>query len=303
MALTTALIKIYLLVMPYLYTSDAYSPSEIARRVEQVGVLKAKARVVKTAMLGILAGGFIGLGALFYTFIIADSSLSPATAAMLGGVFFGSGYIIAILAGSEVFTSNNLLAMALAARKITCFQLMRNWGIVLIANFIGAMCLILLFMLSGLMSSMDGAVGEAAYRMGAAKAECSFIEMFARAVLGNQFVCIAVWISLGGRSVTDKVIGMLFPLTALGALSLEHVVASLYYLPRSLLIEWFYPQYVCPDLPLLTLSMIGEHLLAVTLGNIIGGSLMVALFYHIIYRRHPEDPDDDHPLDNEDADA
>jgi formate transporter len=287
--------------MPYLYTSDAYSPSEIARRVERVGVIKAKARVLKTAMLGMLAGGFIGLGALFYTFIMADTSLSPAVAAMMGGVFFGSGYIIAILAGAEVFTSNNLLAMALAARRITLTQLLRNWGIVLIANFIGAVGLILLFLLSGLMETMDGAVGEAAYRMGAAKGEIGFIETFARAVLGNQFVCIAVWISLGGRSVTDKVIGMLFPLTALGALSLEHVVASLYYLPRSLMIGWLFPEYVCPDLPLLTASMVSMHLLAVITGNIIGGSLMVAAVYHIIYRRHPEDTDDD--LSSEDVES
>jgi formate transporter len=281
--------------MPYLYTSDAYSPSEIARRVERVGVLKAKARVLKTTMLGILAGGFIGLGALFYTFIAADSSLSPAIAAIVGGIFFGSGYIIAILAGAEVFTSNNLLAMALAARRITFAQLLRNWGIVLIANFMGAMGLIILFLLSGLMQMMEGAVGEAAYRMGAAKAEITFIETLTRAILGNQFVCIAVWISLGGRSVTDKVVGMLFPLTALGALSLEHVAASLYYLPRSLLIGWLYPEYVCSDLPILSLSGVSSHLIAVVLGNIIGGSLMVAAFYHIIYRRHPEDPDDDRP--------
>jgi formate/nitrite transporter len=281
--------------MPYLYTSDAYSPSEIARRVERVGTLKAKARVLKTTMLGILAGGFIGLGALFYTFIAADSSLSPAIAAIVGGIFFGSGYIIAILAGAEVFTSNNLLAMALAARRITFAQLLRNWGIVLIANFMGAMGLIILFLLSGLMQTMEGAVGEAAYRMGAAKAEITFIETFARAILGNQFVCIAVWISLGGRSVTDKVVGMLFPLTALGALSLEHVVASLYYLPRSLLIGWLYPEYVCSDLPILSISGVSIHLVAVVLGNVIGGSLMVAAFYHIIYRRHPEDPDDDRP--------
>jgi len=275
--------------MPYIYTSDAYSPREIAAKVEAVGVLKAKAGFLRTFMLGTMAGGFIGLGGLFFTFISSDPAFSPMTVKLLGGFFFAAGYMIAILAGAEVFTSNNLIAMAVAARKITFAQLCRNWAIVLAANALGAFGLAVLFLCSGLHREMDGAVGSAAYQMGAAKAAIAPLEVFARAVLGNLFVCIAVWISIGGRSVTDKVMGAMLPLTALGALSLEHVVASLYYIPRSLLIAAFFPEYVGEtEAAGMDAMLLTRHFLPVIAGNVIGGGLMVAVVYHIIYRRTPD---------------
>ncbi len=273
--------------MPYIYTSDAYSPREIARRVEEVGVLKAKARFIETFMLGILAGGFIGLGGLLFTFVVAtDPGYDVMSLRLLGGVLFASGYIIAILAGTEVFTSNNLLAMAAASRRITLRQLLRNWYIVLLANALGALGLGVLFILSGLQHELDGAVGQTAYAVAAEKGNLSIVETFSRAILGNLFVCIAVWISLGGRSVTDKVIGAMPPLIALGALSLEHVAASLYYLPRGALIAWLHPEYIDPSLPALTWGTAFLNLGPVIAGNIIGGSVMVAIVYHLIYGRH-----------------
>lgn len=273
--------------MPYLYTSDAYSPRETAAKVEAVGVLKTKARFVQTFMLGTMAGGFIGLGAVFFTFIAADASLSPVAARLLGGLFFATGYLIAILTGAEVFTSNNLIAMALASGKITIRQLCRNWLIVLAANGVGAIGLAILFLMSGLHREMDGAVGATAYQIGAAKMALSPLEAFARAVIGNLFVCIAVWITIGGRSMGDKVLGAILPLSALAALSLEHIVASLYYLPRSLLIAHYFPEYVTGT-AITTLQLL-SHGLAVIIGNIVGGTFMVAIVYHIIYRRQPEE--------------
>ncbi len=275
--------------MAYLYTSDAYSPQEIARRVEATGVVKAAMPPFKTFMLGVLAGGFIGLGGLFATFIAADSGLGQMPARLLAGLFFASGYIMAILAGAEVFTSNNLLAMAWASRKISLARLLLNWGVVLFANAVGALGLITLFLLSGLHGALDGWVGRTAWTIGAFKLELSFVETFARAVLGNLFVCVAVWISLGGRSMADKVLGVLLPLSALAALSLEHVVASLYYVPRAALIYWFYPEYLPTDAAALSLLGAARHFVAVIAGNIVGGSLMVAAVYYVIYRRGAED--------------
>ncbi len=275
--------------MAYLYSSDAYSPQEIARRVEQTGVVKAAMPPFKTFMLGVLAGGFIGLGGLFATFIAADPSFGPMTGRLLAGLFFASGYIMAILAGAEVFTSNNLLAMAWASGKITLSRLLGNWSLVLAANAVGALGLIALFLLSGLHSSLDGAVGRTAWLVGAQKMDLTFIETFARAVLGNLFVCVAVWISLGGRSMTDKVIGVLLPLSALAALSLEHVVASLYYVPRAALLFWLNPEYLPAGAAALSPLGVGAHFGAVIAGNIVGGSLMVAAVYYVIYRRGAED--------------
>jgi formate/nitrite transporter len=273
--------------MPYIYTSDAYSPREIAARVEAVGVLKMKARFIQTFMLGTMAGGFIGLGGVFFTFIAADVSLSPAIARILGGLFFATGYLIALLAGAEVFTSNNLIAMAVASGKIKFSQLCRNWLIVLVANAVGAFGLAVLFLMSGLHREMEGAVGTTAYQLGVAKVALPPLEAFARAVIGNLFVCVAVWISIGGRSMADKVLGAILPLSALGALSLEHIVASLYYVPRSLLLGFYFPEYA--EASSITPFEIVTHVVPVIAGNIVGGSFMVAIVYHIIYRHHADD--------------
>lgn len=275
--------------MAYLYTSDAYSPQEIARRVEEAGVVKAAMPPFKTFMLGVLAGGFIGLGGLFATFVAADPGLGLMPARLLAGLVFASGYIMAILAGAEVFTSNNLLAMAWASGKISLARLLRNWGVVLFANAVGALGLITLFLLSGLHGSLDGGVGRTAWTIGAQKFDLSFTETFARAVLGNLFVCVAVWISLGGRSMADKVLGVILPLGALAALSLEHVVASLYYVPRAALIWWLHPEYLPVGAAALSSSGAARHFVAVIAGNIVGGSLMVAAVYYVIYRRGAED--------------
>lgn len=271
--------------MPYLYTSDAYSPQEIATRVEEAAVLKTRAPIYKTWMLGMMAGGFIGLGGLFSTFVAADAELGFAAGRLLGGLVFSVGYIIAILAGAEVFTSNNLLAMAWASGKISLAQLLKNWGVVLGANAVGAAGLAGLFLISGLHGLEGGEVGRVAYGVGVAKLELGAWEGFARGVLGNLFVCIAVWISLGARSTSDKVLGVILPLSALGALSLEHVVASLYYLPRTVLLGWFYPEYIGEGMAEMTLGAAWGHLWPVMLGNIFGGSFMVATVYHVVYRR------------------
>jgi formate transporter len=270
---------------PYIYTSDAYSPKEIAEKVEDMSVLKANARFLQTFMLGVLAGGFIGMGGLFMTFIAADTGLGDTGVRLLGGMFFATGYLLAILAGAEVFTSNNLFAMAVASGKIRFHQLLRNWGIVLVANAIGAFGLVVLFLLSGLHTEMGGQVGVAAYEIGVRKIELGLIETLARAILGNLFVCLAVWITLGGRSMADKVLGALFPLTALGALSLEHVTASLYFIPRSWLLAKFYPEYTDGVAFEVGPQIFLTHYLPVIAGNIIGGSFMVATVYYVIYRR------------------
>lgn len=271
--------------MPYLYTSDAYSPQEIAKRVEKTGVIKAQAHYLQTFMLGVMAGGFIAMGGLFYTIIAADPSLNPTAGRLLGGVVFATGYIITLLAGAEVFTSNNLLAMTFASRRITLRQLLKNWGIVLLANAVGAFGMAALFVMSGLHRMEDGAVGTLAYQLGLAKTELTMLESFSRAVLGNLFVCIAVWISLGGRSIADKVLGVLLPLTALSALSLEHIVVSLYYVPRALLLAAFYPEYAQNEPMEMTVAFLWRHIIPVIIGNIIGGSVMVASVYYIIYLR------------------
>lgn len=272
--------------MPDPASPDPYSPEEIARRVEEVGVHKVKARWSETYVRSLLAGGCIGLGGLYVTIIAADTTMGLAPARILQGLFFASGYLVALLAGTELFTTNNLLAMAWASGRIRFRRLLANWGVVILGNGTGALAMTCLLLGSGLLGVMDGAVGESAYAMGAIKGELTPLEIFTRAVLGNLFVCVGAWIIIGARSVTDKVLGSIFPLSALGALQLEHVAASFYYLPRSWIIERIYPQLVLEGLPSMDISWMVLHLLLVVAGNIVGGTLMVVGAYYFLYRRH-----------------
>ncbi|MCD8481308.1 MAG: formate/nitrite transporter family protein [Verrucomicrobia bacterium] len=274
--------------MPAIYGSDAYSPKQIAYKVEQVGVTKAKAPFLQTFMLGVLAGGFIAQGALFYTVVVSDVTLAPAFSRLLGGLVFATGYIVAILAGAEVFTSNNLLAMTYAAGKISIYQMLRNWGILLVANGVGAIGLAVLFIFSGLKSRGAGAIGETAYALAHTKAYLPFYEAFFLAIIGNLFVCIAVWVSLAGRSVADKVVAVLLPLTALGAIELEHITASLYFLPRGYIMQLLDPGIVPDGANPITLTAILLNFIPIILGNIVGGSLMVSTIFYVIYRRGHE---------------
>jgi formate transporter len=274
------------LAMKELITSglDAYAPPDVARRVEAFGVAKVEAPWWRTFMLGVLAGGFIGLGGLYFTVVTLDAGVWQRLA---GGLVFSTGYMLAILAGAEVFTSNNLLAMAWASRKIRTLQVLSNWAIVLGANAIGAGGLAVIFILSGLATAGDGAIGERAVEVAAHSASLGALNAFALGVLGNLFVCLAVWVSMAGRSVTDKVVGTILPLSALGALGLEHVAASLYFIPRGLLMQWLHPDLAAG---VGSVSLAGGlfSVTFVTLGNVVGGSLMVALVYYATYLWPPE---------------
>lgn len=277
--------------MPEIYGSDAYSPREVARKVENIGVAKATAPFIESLMLGILAGGLVGLGGLYSTLVLADTEMSLAAVRILAGMVFAIGYVVAILSGTEVFTSNNLLAMTWAARKISTLQLLRHWGLVLVANGIGALGLVLLFIFSGLPTQNDQLMGRQALEIAVNKISLPLTQVFFLAVLGNLFVCVSAWVAMAGRSVADKVISMILPLSALGALQLEHVLATLYFLPRAMLMSLAHPEISIPGMEALTFGAFLANLAVVTLGNIVGGTFMVALVYHIVYRHNPRQQD------------
>lgn len=264
---------------------DAYSPPEVAKRVEEFGIAKAQAPWFRSVMLGMLAGGFIGLAGLYFTVATTEPALWST---LVGGFVFSTGYILAILVGAEVFTSNNLMAMAWASRKITTWHLLRNWGLVMMANAVGAVGLAVIFVFSGLPEAQEGLVGVRSVEIAVERSALSPIEAFARGILGNLFISLAVWASLAGRSVTDKVIGMILPLSAVGAIGLEHLTASFYFLPRGLMVEWLFPE-LAADVPPIALAGGALNLVFVGLGNVIGGSLMVALVYHLIYLRNSQE--------------
>ncbi|PUE61262.1 formate transporter FocA [Limnohabitans sp. Rim8] len=274
--------------MPELFGSDAYAPKEIAAKVETVGVAKAHMATLPLVMLGLLAGAFIGLGGLLFIIVKSDASLSFAVSQLLGGFVFCLGLILVVIAGAELFTGNNLLAMAWADGQITTREVLRNWLWVCAANFVGTTGLALLVYLSGHTHMNGGAIGTTVLKIALAKQNLVWHEAFFRGVLCNVLVCMAVWMVMAGRSVMDKVIAIVFPITAFVAAGFEHSIANMYVMQLALIIQHFEPVTASNALGVAgsALSVAGMfgNLVPVILGNLVGGSVFVGLVYHLIYR-------------------
>ena len=264
---------------------DAFSPKEIAEKVASVGVAKARLPLLSTLMLGVLAGGFIGLGALYFALVVSDAQLSFGIARMLGGMVFSLGLILVVVGGAELFTGNNLLVMAWADGKITTAEMLRNWALVYVSNAVGAIGLAMVVYLSHHAGMNQGAVGLAYMKIAAAKTALPFWDAFFKGVLCNLLVCLAVWMALAGRSVTDKVFAIIFPISAFVAAGFEHCVANMYLIPLGIMLKGGTAAPAGIDLASLDWSGFAGNLIPVTLGNIFGGSVMVALVYYLIYRR------------------
>ena len=255
---------------------DAHSPVEIARRVESLGVAKARADALTLLLLSGLAGAFVSLGGLLYLFVMTDHGLGFGPARLLGGLAFSLGLILVVVAGAELFTGNNLVAMAWASRRIGVGALLRNWTLVYLGNVVGCLATVGIVLAADLASVRGGALEETVRGVFHAKAELAGDVAFARGVLCNALVCLAVWLAMGGRSLTDKVLAIVFPITAFVALGLEHSIANWFFLPYALAFV---------DGPNVTIDA-ARNLVAVTAGNVVGGTLLVAGVYWTAYLRN-----------------
>lgn len=269
--------------MSEMFGFDAFSPEEIAVRVETIGVNKARLPLLSMLMLSVLAGAFIGLGALYFVIVRSDASMDFAARQILGGVVFSLGLILVVVAGAELFTGNNLLVMAWADGKISTLELLRNWAIVCCGNFIGAAGLALLVCLSRHPELNNGAIAHEYLKIAEAKVALPFWTAFFRGVLCNVLVCMAVWMAIAGRSVADKVVAIVFPISAFVAAGFEHSVANMYFIPLAMLLQNF--GGIGGTTNGITLAGFLGNLVPVILGNIVGGGLLVAFVYYVIYRR------------------
>ncbi|HOZ64537.1 MAG TPA: formate/nitrite transporter family protein [Burkholderiaceae bacterium] len=272
--------------MSELYGSDSYAPREIAERIETVGVAKAHMATLPLLMLGVLAGAFIGLGSLFYVLVKSDPTLGFAAGSVLGGLVFSLGLLLVVVAGAELFTGNNLLALAWADRKISSADVLRNWVLVCLANFVGAAGLAALVFASGHTDLNAGAIAQQVVKIALAKQDLSFGHAFFRGVLCNVLVCMAVWMAMAGRSVTDRMVAIVLPVTAFVAAGFEHSIANMYFMPLAMLIQHFNPAASANGI--VTWAGMGANLVPVIAGNLVGGSVLVGLTYHVIYRRSAE---------------
>lgn len=257
-------------------TSDAHPPREIARLVASLGVAKAETGTLSLLVLALLAGAFISLGALFFIVVVTSSAAGFGPTRLLGGLSFSLGLVLVIVAGAELFTGNNLLAMAWASRLISTRSVLRNWLLVYLGNVIGCLGTVLFVGLAGTASMGGGAVGQTAIDIARAKAALPLSEVLARGVLCNALVCLAVWLTLGGRTVADKILAIVFPITAFVAAGFEHSIANWFFLPYGLLLDG---QGAVP------FAGAARNLLASTLGNLAGGTLLVSAVYWVAYLR------------------
>jgi formate/nitrite transporter len=281
---------------PALARLDALLPPEMARRAEEVGVRKANADAVTTFTLAVLAGAFIALGGVFATTALAGTGTVPwGPARVLAGAAFSVGLILVVVGGAELFTGNNLVVMAWASGRVPTTALLRNWLIVFAGNFVGAAATAGLVYLGGTHHGGGGAFGTTALAIAHAKLQLGFRQAVTLGVLCNTLVCLAVWLTLSARTTTDRVLAVVPPISAFVAAGFEHSVANMYFVPLGLLISGLDPAFAAaagvPGLPVQPLSwrtFLGRNLVPVTIGNVIGGAVLVGLVYWFVYLRHPD---------------
>jgi formate transporter len=261
---------------PPVFNLNAYSPAEIKEAVEKVGVKKAGLPILASFMLAIVAGGSIGFGALYYTIVTSDAELSFATVRV--------GLALVIVGGAELFTGNNLIVMAWASGTVSTGAMLRNWLIVYLGNMVGAVGLAVLVLLSHHLDMNGGRVGLSILNTAVAKIQPDAFTLFIKGVLCNVLVCLAVWLAYAGRSVTDKIVALILPISAFVAAGFEHCVANMYFLPLAWLMTSMGKVPDGFDASVITLSGIVHNLVPVTLGNIVGGAGLVGAVYWTVYR-------------------
>ena len=269
---------------------DCNPPAKIAEKAEAAGVTKSKLNWLSTGLLGGMAGVFIGLGAMFCTLAITNIGIGFGLTKILGGLVFCLGLILVVIAGAELFTGNSLLTMSFLSGRISFGRLARNWGIVYGANLVGSLALVGFMFFTNQWAFSDFGVGATALNIANAKVNLGFGEALVRGILCNFLVCLAVWMAFGARTVTGKIMAIIFPITAFVAAGFEHCVANMYFIPMGMLMA---KQPAVLSAAGATASSVSNlnwagfagNLGPVTLGNVIGGGAFIGALYWLSYLR------------------
>lgn len=275
---------------------DSLLPPEMALQAELIGVSKVNMSLSKTLVLAMLAGAFIAFGSIFFTTVTAGSTMSYGITRLFGGFSFSLGLVLVIVGGAELFTGNNLIIMAWANKKISTSQIFKNWFFVYLGNMIGALFIVFLMFFSKQYSFASGTVGINVLNIAKTKCELGFVQAILLGILCNILVCLAVWLCFSSRSIAGKIASIVFPITAFVACGFEHSIANMYFIPEAILVLNY------GDLKFLTLvhqsalhyesiswsNYLYNNLLPVTIGNIIGGAVLVGLVYWFVFLRKSE---------------
>jgi formate/nitrite transporter len=289
------------------FSIDSLLPPAMAAKAEDLGVKKAAIPYLNMFMLAILAGAFIGIGAIFATTVAAggmsvrdaagtaafSTGLPYGVVRLLTGLVFATGLILVVVGGAELFTGNNLIMMAFASGKVTVQGLLMNWVVVYLGNFVGSIITAYIVFLGKQYSFGSGAIGLTALNIGELKTGFTFIQAVALGIMCNALVCMAVWMCYSARSTTDKILAIIPPIACFVAAGFEHSIANMYFIPLALFVKYsgdtkFFEAIgkTAADFPNLTWgNFFIKNLLPVTIGNIIGGAVMVGLVYWFVYLR------------------
>ena len=264
--------------------SDHLTPAETAAKAEDLGVSKSALPLGQSFALSIMAGAFISMGAMFFLLAVSDAALPFAAQRVLGGVLFSLGLLLVVVCGAELFTGNTLMVMTAASKRIRWSAVWKNWIVVFVGNFVGSLVMVGVVYLAGFASMNDGAVGQTIVSVAAGKMTPSWITLFAKGIMCNFLVCLAVWIAYASKTVADKMLGIMLPIAAFVACGFEHCVANMFFLPMGLLLNSM--GVGAPDA--VTLAGIATNLSAATLGNVAGG-VAVGMAYWFVYRKKDVD--------------
>lgn len=269
--------------------TSSFPPTQMLEKVSSAGVLKANLKFWPLFLLAILAGMYIAFGGVFSTLVATGATgvIPYGIIKLLQGIVFSLGLILVVVGGAELFTGNILMVIPLFQGKIHLIQLLRNWVIVYLGNFVGSILTALLMISARTYLVADGQYGKTLLTIADSKLHYTFLQSFSLGILCNILVCLAVWLCFSARNTTDKILSILFPISAFIAAGFEHSVANMYLIPVGIFLKHMDPGFSANFVLDVTSLKFGNfflaNLLPVTLGNIIGGGLFVGLFYFLIY--------------------
>ncbi len=273
---------------------DALLPAAMAQKAEDVGVAKATKHPRVSFMLAVMSGAFIGIAFIFYTVVTTgNGDMGWGANKMLGGLAFSLGLMLVVVNGGELFTSTVLSVVAKASKKITWGQLAKNWILVYVGNFVGAMLLVLIMLAAKHYEPANGQLGISYMSIAQHKLHHTFLQAVALGTMCNVMVCLGVWMTFSARTVTDKLLAVTLPVAMFVAAGFEHCVANMFMIPMGILTKgsvgpefWETAGRNAADFADLTWAhFFMNNLLPVTIGNIIGGGILVGLCYWFIYLR------------------
>lgn len=259
---------------------DELAPAATEAKAETIGVTKASMGGAKCFVSAMLAGAFIGFGAMYFCTFLGDTTMAFGAQRLIGGLCFCLGLCLVLCCGAELFTGNVLMACAKASGKISFGGMFRNWGIVWVGNLAGSLLAMAIVYLSNLQGMNGGEVGNAFVSVAAGKVALEPVTLFFKAVLCNILVCLAVWIGFSSKTTADKVLGILLPISAFVACGFEHCVANMFFLPMGLVLNGV----GFGAAGAVTLGGVAYNLVLATAGNIVGG-LLVGLAYWFVYHK------------------